>query len=214
MAGHIEANEGRSGCRSRRAIALAALLAVVAFTKTARAQQTVPSPEDGRPIQLALFNPVQIHPESASIFGLRLSLFYGHNRNVSGFDYVVLGANVTDGDFAGVGWSWFGANIVHGQAMGWQSGLANFAGDGLLGLQTGFFNMAGGESTGVQLGAVNVAEVMAGVQLSAVNVATEFKGLQLGLVNVTQRMRGLQMGLINVIAEGRLPFMVIANASF
>jgi hypothetical protein len=37
-----------------------------------------------KPIQLALFNPVQIAPEESSIIGVRLSLLYGKNANMNG----------------------------------------------------------------------------------------------------------------------------------
>ena len=40
--------------------------------------------EDSKPLQLAIFNPVQLVPEKESITGLRLSLFYTVNKNVTG----------------------------------------------------------------------------------------------------------------------------------
>ncbi len=40
-----------------------------------------------KPVQLSLFNPVQIVPESQSISGIRFNLIYGKNVNVTGFDF-------------------------------------------------------------------------------------------------------------------------------
>ena len=40
----------------------------------------------GKPIQLALVNPIQIFDEQTSIAGLRFSLLYGKNTSVSGVD--------------------------------------------------------------------------------------------------------------------------------
>ena len=40
----------------------------------------------GNPIQLALFNPIQIVPEGESVNGIRLNLIYTKNANVTGFD--------------------------------------------------------------------------------------------------------------------------------
>jgi hypothetical protein len=40
-----------------------------------------------QPIQLALFNPIQLAPEGESIKGLRLSLIYGKNASLTGVDW-------------------------------------------------------------------------------------------------------------------------------
>jgi len=166
------------------------------------------------PVQLSLFAPVQLYPESTSIRGLRLTLFYGWNRDVTGFEFVVLGLNRTDGDFLGVSWAWLGMSWVGGTMTGFQGSLINLAEQGMLGLQLGVANVTGGESVGLGLGAVNITQTMSGAQVGVVNVADDFEGLQFGLVNVARRLYGVQIGLANIIQEGPLPFMVLVNASF
>jgi hypothetical protein len=42
---------------------------------------------EGRPLQLALFNPARIVPETESIAGLRLNLLCGVNHDVQGLDW-------------------------------------------------------------------------------------------------------------------------------
>jgi hypothetical protein len=196
--------------------AVGATLTFAAFAPAGgAAQEPLPIMEGRtRPIQLAVFNPVQLQPDSTSIAGLRLSLFHSANQDMVGFDWVLVGVNVTRGNFVGLAWSWFGLNWVEGEAVGWQGAVGNIALGGLRGLQTGPLNLTGDQAKGVQFGAVNIADRMAGLQLGAVNIADDFRGLQLGLVNITRAMRGLQIGLVNIIAEGPLPFMVLANADF
>jgi hypothetical protein len=196
--------------------ALGATLAVAMCAPAGGAAQEPVSVTEGetRPIQLSVFNPVQIQPDWTSIAGLRLSLFHSVNQDMIGFDWVLAGVNVTRGHFAGLAWSWIGLNWVAGEAIGWQGALGNVALGGLRGLQTGALNLTGDEAKGVQFGAVNVADRMTGLQLAVVNIADDFRGLQLGVVNVTRAMHGVQLGLVNIITEGPLPFMVLANASF
>jgi len=153
-----------------------------------------------KPVNLSVFNPIQIVPEAESVAGLRLSLFHARNANVVGFDWVWLGFHQTTGNFTGVAFVGLAVNMVDGTMTGWQATLGNLAKGGMTGVQTGALNWNGGQSTGLQLGAVNIAD--------------EFTGLQLGLVNYTRRMKGVQIGLANIITEGPLPFMVIANAMF
>ncbi|MBW2465196.1 MAG: hypothetical protein JRH11_26340 [Deltaproteobacteria bacterium] len=153
-----------------------------------------------KPVNLSVFNPIQIVPESESVSGLRLSLFHARNADVVGFDWVWLGFHQTTGNFTGVAFVGLAVNMVDGTMTGWQATLGNFANGGMTGAQTGVLNWNGGQSTGMQWGVVNIAD--------------EFTGLQLGLVNYTRRMKGVQIGLANIITEGPLPFMVIANAMF
>ena len=71
----------------------------------------------GKPIQLALFNPIQIVPEHESISGLRVSLIYGRNDNMTGFDWGLVTS--TTGSFTGVQWTFVG--LVDQDFEGWQS---------------------------------------------------------------------------------------------
>ena len=134
----------------------------------------------------------------------------------------VVGDRSLDVQFAGI------ANVVHGDGAGFQSALVNYA-NSFVGFQLGAISWNSAASVGGQLGVVNVDQEeyvgfcggllnttgkFAGFQLGAINLAEEATGLQIGVVNAVNRMHGVQIGAINVIAEGPLPMMVIANASF
>ena len=80
-----------------------------------------------KPIQLSLFNPIQIVPESQSISGFRLNLIYGKNVNVTGFDLGLV--NQSTGFQMGVQ---FGAlNLTDRGMIGWQDGFVNGVSDAL-----------------------------------------------------------------------------------
>jgi hypothetical protein len=133
-------------------------LAIVSFSGIVNAQE--------KPIQLSLFNPIQLFPESSSIAGLRFNLIYGKNANVTGLDLGLV--NQTTGKQTGVQWG--GLNLNDGGFKGWQSGFVNITKGSSLGLQTGTVNY--------HLGHFN------GLQFSIVNYAATLKGLQIGLINI------------------------------
>ena len=120
----------------------------------------------GKPIQLSLFNPIQIVPENESVSGLRFNLIYGKNANVTGLDLGLV--NQTTGMENGVQWG--GVNLTDGGVTGWQAG---------------FVNISKGNSVGLQTGAVNHHQGhFHGLQFSIVNYAATLKGLQLGIINI------------------------------
>jgi hypothetical protein len=116
-----------------------------------------------KPIQLSLFNPIQIFPESSSIAGFRFNLIYGKNANVTGLDLGLV--NQTTGAV-----QWGGLNLTDGGFKGWQAGFVNISKGSSLGLQTAGVNY--------HLGHFN------GLQFSIVNYAATLKGLQIGLINI------------------------------
>ncbi len=119
-----------------------------------------------KPIQLSLFNPIQIVPESQSISGFRLNLIYGKNVNVTGFDIGLV--NQSTGIQKGVQWG--ALNLTEGGMTGWQDG---------------FVNITKGSSVGLQTAAVNYHQGhFNGLQISIVNYSATLKGLQLGLINI------------------------------
>lgn len=75
-----------------------------------------------KPIQLALFNPIQIYDESTSITGLRINLIYGKNAKVSGLDWGLVN-HITSGVSKGVQFGFVG--IVEADYMGWQDNGVN-----------------------------------------------------------------------------------------
>ena len=68
----------------------------------------VPATAQESPVNLALFSPVQITAEDASVSAFRFSLLYGVNQDVTGLDLSLVGR--TRGDGLGVH-----RGIVHGQ---------------------------------------------------------------------------------------------------
>jgi hypothetical protein len=119
-----------------------------------------------KPIQLSLFNPIQIFPENTSIAGLRFNLIYGKNARVTGLDLGLV--NKTTGSQTGVQWG--GVNLTDGGFEGWQAGFVTVSKGSSLGLQTAAVNY--------HLGHFN------GLQFAIVNYAATLKGLQIGLINV------------------------------
>lgn len=178
----------------RRALVLAALVSALA---------TLPPPtplaaQEEHAIQVALLAPIQAFPAEDAVRGLRLSLLYGRNSDVTGMD-IGLVPHVT-GDFLGVQWG--GVNLVDGDTEGVQWGVVNVTDGHLTGLQAS--------------GVVNVAGTGEGAQLAWwVNHSRNFRGLQIALVNYAERLHGVQLGLVNIIREGGvLPVMPLVNWSF
>lgn len=137
-----------------------------------------------KPIQLALFNPVQIFNENTSITGLRINLIYGKNATVSGLDWGLVN-HMTAGVSKGVQFGLVG--IVEADYVGWQDNCVNITNEKFEGLQFGVVNYAG-TVNGVQIGLVNYA-------------ANMNKGLQIGLVNIIKH-------------GGQFPFFPIVNWAF
>jgi len=153
--------------------------------------------EEGKPFQLALFHPLQIRDESASITAIRLNIIYGKNVSVTGLDLGI--ANHCTGGRS-VGFQHGLLGFVEGDFIGWQDNAVSIICGGFTGFQSGFYNHCGrGE----------------GFQMWFVNRANDMRGFQLGLVNYTETMYGLQVGLVNVIhRKERLPVFILVNWSF
>lgn len=158
--------------------------------------------EDAKPLQLALFNPVQMVPETKSIAGVSLGLIYTVNKDVTGFSLTILGVNRATGDVKGVEWGL--GNWVDGFCYGWQDGFLNRVGTRFVGFQDGLVNITQGDLTGVQLGAVNWTDgFVHGTQMGIFNYSVgRFIGFQGGLVNVAKgEFSGAALGIVNY-AEG------------
>ena len=151
------------------------------------------------PINLALFNPVQIVKEDEAVTAFRFSLIYGRNTDMTGLDLSLVGLNT--GDVSGV--SFTGVGLVDGDFTGLQlSWIAAVAEGNMQGLQWALYTKSGGGSSGVQFGLLNTSD--------------DFSGLQVGFVNITETMRsGLQIGLVNIIKnKEKLKVFPIVNWRF
>ncbi len=122
-----------------------------------------------QPVQLALFNPVQIFPEQQAIAGLRLNLIYGKNTRVEGLDLGLVN-HTTSGLSQGVQFGFVGYNEA--DFTGWMDNT---------------INISKGSCKGLQWGLVNHTKSMNGVQLGLVNYAGTMHGLQIGLVNIIKQ---------------------------
>jgi hypothetical protein len=118
------------------------------------------------PIQLSLFNPIQIVPENQSVNGIRLNLIYTKNVNVTGFDWGLV--NKTTGKQLGVQWGV--VNLTDGGLTGWQSAAVNISKGSSVGLQTGWVNYHGSHFHGLQFAFVNYAATLKGLQLGLINI--------------------------------------------
>lgn len=119
-----------------------------------------------RPVQLALFTPIQVFPENVSIEGVRVNILYGRNRSLTGLDLGFVN-HLSGGDSKGIQFGLVG--IVEGNFTGWMDNTVNYTKGKMEGLQFGFFNYAG-KASGVQIGLVNYAENMRGLQIGLINV--------------------------------------------
>jgi hypothetical protein len=162
-------------------------------------RKTKPERKLETPIQLAFAAPAQIFRESASVMGIRLSVFLGRNEDVTGLDLGLV--NSTKGTFNGLGAGL--VNSVHGDGSALHVGAVNSCGGYFSGVQlSGFLNHVGGDSTALQVGAINVVNGTQG-------------GLQIGVINVAKNLNGVQIGLININASSdTVSFMPILNMAF
>jgi hypothetical protein len=153
--------------------------------------------QETKPINLALFDPVQIFKKDVAIKGFRFNLIYGNNAGMKGLDIGI-------------------ANWVTGETVGIQWGVINYTVGNFTGWQTGPLGKIGGHMTGIQSGwLASVNASGKGLQASGVTVSNDFIGLQLGVVNYAVELHGIQIGLINIIKNGgMLPFFPIFNFSF
>ena len=146
------------------------------------------------PIQIALFNPVQIVKADKPVSGLRLDFIYGKNTDVTGLDWGLVNHDTGSGH----AFQWGAFNYVEKDFTGWQDG---------------WVNMTKGEFTGLQWGLFNQSSSLHGVGVGVINVTKNMRGLQVGVVNMTETAHGLQIGIGNIIQKGKIPFLPIVNWS-
>jgi hypothetical protein len=173
------------------------MLAAVAFSMIA----TGAFAEGGKPINLAVWDGVQIVKADQSVEGFRLGI-YSRNLNMTGLDLGIF--ERSDGALKGLQLA--GASLTAGDATGWQINIVGVVKGKFTGLQGGFglhtlYNSAG-STDGVQFGWINRVEGHMGF-------------LQLGLVNIADSANGLQIGLFNMIkSKEKFSWLPIVNWSF
>lgn len=194
-----------------RKVALAILPALLlAGSASARTIETA----QPFPLGFSLFAPVQFPLEDVDVNGFRLSIVYGHHKNVMGLDIGAL-VSAADGDVFGLEVSGL-VNIVGSSSGTIQvAGIANNCYEDFCGCQiSGIANRAGGGVQGGQIGCFNLAGDLSGIQIGVYNKAASAIGLQIGVVNETSTMQGIQIGLINMIRESPVSFCPIFNMYF
>lgn len=174
------------------------------------------------PLSVAIVPPVQFPSADFMVAGLRLSLIYGHHRDVFGLDLGLVG-NITDQSFGGVALSG-GFNNLRGDAniLGLQfAGLANlnYGKTAVYGLQASLginYQTAASHVVGIQFAMANLAQFtdVYGAQAGIYNRANEVYGFQIGLVNVAENLHGVQIGLINFNNKGLISVCPILNIGF
>ena len=175
------------------------------------------------PVQLSLWNPIQLFPEQSSVDGLRLNLLYGKNEDVAGLDMGLV--NGASRSVAGlqIGCLWndvgaFSPDDVPGEISGIQiGGLANTAGsacglqmagllnvaqDGMMGGQFSLLcNYVKTDANGVQFGSANIATGrMNGGQIAvtlgaSANLADSLDGVQFSVALVSINKAGRARGM-------------------
>jgi hypothetical protein len=140
------------------------MLAIMAFLAWGVPSQSAQAQDS--PVQVALFNPIQLVSAQKSIMGIRWNIIYGKNASVTGLDIGMVN------------------HTTSGTSVGVQFGLVGYNESNFTGWMDNSVNITKGKSKGVQLGFVNYARSMNGVQLGFVNYAGSMEGLQIGLVNV------------------------------
>lgn len=141
----------------------------IAFTILAFMILSLPAAAQEKPIQISLFNPVQIFSEDYSIAGVRLNLIYGKNTRVSGLDLGLVN------------------HTTSGLSKGVQLGFVGLVDEDFVGLQGNDINIVKNHFEGFQWGIVNYAKSASGFQLGIVNYAGTMRGLQIGLVNIIKK---------------------------
>ena len=167
------------------------------------------------PVELSLFgSPISI-PWCDDVSGLRLNIFSGWNKNVSGLDIGTL-ANIVDESSAGLQLCGFYNHVGEGRGNFQLAGLMNRCDRDYKGLQlSAIYNEVGDTMSGAALAAMNMSKELHGLQLGIYNSTDVLSGMQFGIVNYAENAdKGVQVGIVNVMPNGDIPVSVIVNIGF
>ena len=196
----------------REKLGILSLLLCVLFSISSLAESAFNSVP--MPIGLGIVEEVQFPNVDSDIMGLRLSLIYGRNANVSWLDFGVLGCRA-DGSLFGLQLSAIFNSIGSAYGALQISGIVNNCQEDYYGIQlASIANRTEGNVSGVQLALFNMSNDLSGTQIGVFNQAENAFGIQIGVINMANDMKGIQLGVFNVIKSSSLPCMLIINASF
>ncbi len=165
------------------------------------------------PLQISIWDPIQLFSDESDVIGPRFSLPYGCNRSLSGIDVGLV--NDVKKSLRGIGIGGFVNSS--GEAAGiYLAGICNLTGGGFDGIEiAGVMNVFSDTSVletstwrGLQLsGVANAGVIVRGVQICGLgNMADNMKGVEIaGVGNFVDTMSGFQAaGLVNLgwIVEG------------
>jgi hypothetical protein len=164
---------------------------IICFESPLSADENHNDDGDWAPFQLSLFNPVQIFNEKSNIYGLRLNVLYGVNRDVIGLDLgLVNKAEDVYGAQLGII-----RNLVKGDMGGCQLGIANDVDGSMILVQTALYRNL-------------VKDNMYGIQTALIDNRVEGRvfGMQTAIrENVSGDFSvAIQTALRNNMARGRL----------
>ena len=147
-------------------------------------------------------------PQDPDVNGARISLFYGKNESVRGFDLGI--ASLSEArKSSGFSMIW-GLSRVTGESSGLASALVNIHTGQDTGLNAAFINIIKTMKSGINVGFVNVTDGFSHVDLSGMGISKKSK-IQLGFINLTQEIETVQIGFLNFADNGFLPFFPLFN---
>ncbi len=148
------------------------------------------------PLQLSVWDPIQLFPERYNVYGIRMNLAYGSNQNLTGID--LGGVNVVSRNQGGIQ---AGLINLSESSAGLCAGVMNYT-TRLGGGQLGLLNTAQDSMTGIQAtGLMNLSDHVKGAQVHCGilgNGAVTVAGAQFVLLagyNLTENINGLQLAM-------------------
>lgn len=186
------------------------------------------------PLQLSIWNPVQLFGENRDVYGLRTSIFNGKNRDMYGlaFDLFTGSArNIYGFQIQGLGntiYHGFGNNKITsevGSVTGMQIGIGCVAllaiypivcvnsADSINGFQVGIVGNEANKVSGFQIGGiVNLAKDVTGMQIGCVNVVKDLGGFQIAaMMNGSDNIKGVQIGVMANIVNNDMEGLQISG---
>jgi hypothetical protein len=151
------------------------------------------------PLQISIWDPVQVFPADWSVVGVRANILHGVNARVYGLDIGLLSNRTTS---SGGGLSIAMINGAWGESLGGFVGLESFVGQ-IRPSRRRHDN--GCTYVGAQLGVFNGAESLYGMQFGSVNVANYMNGIQIGhICNRAGNVNGIQLASFANRADGNV----------